>query len=138
VPFIKHTDGCLWPILDDIVGAGIDALDPLEPIAGMDIGRVKALYGDRIAVVGNVDCGELLCRGTTDEVVAAVKETIAKASPGGGHVLASSNSIHPAVNPQNYRAMVEAAREFGRYPIDPELVESYGDKNYIARYLRVQ
>ena len=39
-PFIKHTDGNLWPILDDLVDAGIDALDPIEPIAGMDIGEV--------------------------------------------------------------------------------------------------
>ncbi|RKY03112.1 hypothetical protein DRP77_06875 [Candidatus Poribacteria bacterium] len=135
VPFIKHTDGNIWPIIDMIVDTGIDGLDPLEPIAGMDIGRVKELYGDRIAVVGNVDCGELLSRGTVEEVVEAVKETIAKASPGGGHILASSNSIHPAVKPENYKAMVEAAREFGRYPIDPKLIEEYKGRNYIAKYL---
>ncbi len=133
-PFIKHTDGNLWPILDDIVDAGIDALDPIEPIAGMDIGAVKARYGDRIALCGNVDCGELLSRGTPDEVLEAVKETIAKASPGGGHILASSNSIHPAVRPENYRAMLTAARTFGRYPLDPALVAAYRTRSYIARY----
>jgi uroporphyrinogen decarboxylase len=42
VPFIKHTDGNIWAILDDLVQAGIDALDPIEPAAGMDIGEVKA------------------------------------------------------------------------------------------------
>jgi uroporphyrinogen decarboxylase len=117
VPFIKHTDGNIWPILPMMVEAGIDALDPIEPIAGMDIGEVKARYGDRIAVIGNVDCTEVLSRGTKDDVVRAVKETIKKASPGGGHILASSNSIHPAVKPENYKAMLEAGREFGRYPI---------------------
>jgi len=135
VPFMKHTDGNLWPITDMIVDTGIDCLDPLEPIAGMDIGQVKKRYGDRIAVAGNVDCGELLSRGTPEEVVEAVKETIAKASPGGGHILASSNSIHPAVKPENYRAMVEAAKEFGQYPLDPKMVEEYRSKNYIAKYL---
>lgn len=133
-PFIKHTDGNLWAILDDLVGAGIDALDPIEPIAGMDIGEVKARYGRRIALCGNVDCGELLSRGTPEQVVEAVKETIAKASPGGGHVLASSNSIHPAVKPANYRAMLEAARRFGRYPLDRRLVAKHRRRNYIARY----
>ena len=133
-PFIKHTDGNLWPILDLLVGAYIEALDPIEPIAGMDIGEVKARYGDRIALCGNVDCGELLSRGTPEEVVEAVKETIAKASPGGGHILASSNSIHPAVDPRNYRAMVEAARRFGQYPIDEKMIAEYRTKNYIARY----
>jgi uroporphyrinogen decarboxylase len=135
VPFIKHTDGNIWAILDDLVQAGIDALDPIEPAAGMDIGEVKAKYGDRIAVIGNVDCSFVLTRGTVEEVEEAVKETIAKASPGGGHILASSNSIHPAVKPENYKAMVEAARKFGRYPIDPELVTQYCSRNYIAKYL---
>lgn len=133
-PFIKHTDGNLWPIIDMIVDAGIDCLDPLEPIANMDIGEVKQRYGDCIALAGNIDCGELLSRGTPEEVVAAVKETLAKGAVGGGHILASSNSIHPAVRPQNYTAMVQAARQFGQYPLDPEMVAEYRTKNYIANY----
>ncbi len=136
VPFIKHTDGNVWAILDDMVQAGIDALDPIEPAAGMDIGEVKMKYGNRIAVVGNVDCSFLLTRGTSEEVEEAVKETIAKASPGGGHILASSNSIHPAVKPENYKAMIEAAKRYGRYPIDPDLIANYRHRNYIARYLQ--
>ncbi|MGC9318137.1 MAG: uroporphyrinogen decarboxylase family protein [Armatimonadota bacterium] len=130
-PFIKHTDGNIWRIFDLIVDTGIDAIDPLEPIAGMDIGEVKEAYGDRIAVCGNVDCGELLSRGTPEQVVEAVKETIAKASPGGGHIMASSNSIHPAVRPENYRAMIDASMQFGRYPLDEEMVEQYRQRNYI-------
>jgi uroporphyrinogen decarboxylase len=135
VPFIKHTDGNLWPIMDMIVDTGIDALDPLEPIAGMDIGKVKERYGHRMALAGNIDVTELLTRGTEDDVVDAVKETIAKAGVGGGYILASSNSIHPGVKPENYRAMVEGAREYGQYPLDQEMVEEYRGKDYIARFL---
>ena len=131
-PFIKHTDGNIWPILDDLADAGIDAIDPLEPIAGMDIGEAKARYGHRIALCGNVDCGELLSRGTPEQVIEAVKETIAKASPGGGHILASSNSIHPAVDPRNYRAMLEAGRRYGRYPLDEAMVAEYRERDYMA------
>ena len=47
----------------------------------------------------------------------AVKGCIHKASPGGGHILSSSNSIHAGVPPENFIAMVEAAREYGEYPI---------------------
>jgi uroporphyrinogen decarboxylase len=133
LPFLKHTDGCLWPILDMIVEAGIDVLDPIEPVAGMDIGRVKQLYGDRIALAGNVDCSHLLPYGTTDDVIEAVKETLAKGGADGGLVLASSNSIHPTVKPENYRAMVEAARRYGRYPLDPQMVSEYRQKDYAAR-----
>lgn len=135
VPFIKHTDGNIWTLMDMMVDAGIDAIDPIEPLAGMDIGEVKARYGDRIAVIGNVDCTIVLTRGTPQEVEEAVKETIAKASPGGGHILASSNSIHPAVKPENYITMVATAQKFGVYPIDPGLVNQYRERNYIARYV---
>jgi len=48
VPYIKHTDGNIWAILDMLVEADIDAIDPIEPLAGMDIGEVKARYGDRM------------------------------------------------------------------------------------------
>ena len=135
VPHIKHTDGNLWSIIDMLVDSGTSALDPIEPIANMDIGEVKAKYGDRIAVVGNVDVTGVLPHGTEEEVIEAVKETIAKASPGGGHILASSNSIHPGIKPENYRAMVDAARKFGTYPLDEEMVREYSKKNYIEKYL---
>ena len=134
MPFLKHTDGNLWEVMDDIVTTGIDCLDPLEPIAGMDMGRVKKEYGKRICLAGNVDCGRLLPSASRQEVVEAVKETLAKGAPSGGFILASSNSIHPAVDPENYRAMVEAGREFGAYPLDEEMVREYSQKDYMARY----
>ncbi len=115
---IKHCDGNMWPMLDMAVDAGIDAINPIEPVAGMDIGEVKEKYGKRVCLMGNIDCGNLLGRGSVDEVVRTVKETIAKAAPGGGYVLMSSNSIHSTVRPENLRAMWETTREFGRYPLD--------------------
>ncbi len=114
---VKHTDGNINLLLDMIVETGIDGLHPLEPTANMDIGRVKAEYGDRICVMGNVDCAQLLTFGTPDEVRAAVRECVRAASPGGGHILSSSNSIHSSVKPENFVALVEAAHEYGEYPI---------------------
>jgi len=113
---VKHTDGNIMPLLDMIVEAGVDALNPLEPAAGMNIAEVKKLYGDKIALVGNIDCGELLCFGTPEQVRQTVKWTIEVAGDHGGFILSSSNSIHSSVKPENYLAMVEAGREFGRYP----------------------
>jgi len=114
---VKHTDGNIYPILDMIVDAGIDAINPLEPVAGMDIGDVKRHYGDRVCVIGNIDCGELLSRRSVEEVERTVRQCIAVAAPGGGHMLSSSNSIHSSVRPENYRAMVEAGQRYGHYPI---------------------
>ena len=112
---IKHTDGNLWQILDMLVDSGIDAINPLEPVAGMDIGKVKEIYGGRVCLIGNIDCGELLSNGTTAEVVDAVRQCIDVAAPGGGFILSSSNSIHSSVNPDNYLAMVRAGQEHGVY-----------------------
>lgn len=117
IPFIKHSDGYLWPILDKLVNAGIDALNPIEPAAGMDIGEVKEAYGDRIAVIGNIDCAHLLSFGTPEDVKNAVRECIRKASPGGGHIISSSNVIHSGIPPENYAAMIKAVKEYGCYPI---------------------
>ncbi len=114
---IKHTDGNIWPLLDMMVNTGIDAINPMEPVAGMDIGEVKQRYGDRVCLVGNIDCGELLSNGSVEEVEAAVKECISKASSGGGHIICSSNSIHSSVKPENYLAMIKATEKFGKYPI---------------------
>jgi hypothetical protein len=118
VPFIKHLDGNTTVLLDILVDeVGIDGLHSIEPPAGMDIGWVKRKYGDRITLLGNIDCGHLLTFGTPADVERAVKDIIRVASPGGGHVFASSNSIHSGVRPEIFRAMVDAVKKHGVYPI---------------------
>jgi uroporphyrinogen decarboxylase len=114
---IKHTDGNLWPIIDMIVDSGIDCLDPIDPVAGMDLGAVKRRFGGRIALKGNVDCSHLMTLGTPQEVADATRAAILAGAPGGGYILSSSNSIHSTVKPENYAAMMETLREHGRYPI---------------------
>ena len=114
---IKHTDGNLWPIIDMIVDSGIDCLDPIDPVAGMDLGEVKRRFGARIALKGNVDCSHLMTLGTPAEVAEATRAALREGAPGGGYILSSSNSIHSTVKPENYAAMMDTLREFGRYPV---------------------
>ena len=45
-----------------------------------------------------------------------MKTCLRGGGPGGGFILSSSNTIHRGVRPENYRAMLQALREFGRYP----------------------
>lgn len=131
--YIKHTDGNLKWMLDMLVDAGVDALHPVEPAAGMDIAEVKRRYGDKLCVIGNIDCRKLLTSGSPRDVEEVVKETIAKVAPGGGYILSSSNSIHPGVRPENFVAMVKAARAYGRYPIDERLIAEYSGKCFYAK-----
>jgi hypothetical protein len=118
VPFIKHLDGNTTVLLDTLVHeVRIDGLHSIEPPAGMDIAWVKKKYGKRITLLGNIDCAHLLTFGSRQEIVEAVKDILRKASPGGGHVFSSSNSIHSGVSPQTFWTMMDAVREFGTYPI---------------------
>jgi uroporphyrinogen decarboxylase len=110
---IKHSDGNLYPLLESIVAAGPDGLNPMEPVAGMTIRRTKALVGGRVCLSGNIDCAHLLPHGSTAEVREAVRRAIADGAPGGGFILSSSNSIHSSCRPENFAAMVRAARDFG-------------------------
>ncbi len=117
IPFLKHTDGYIWPILNDIVNTGIDALHPIDPQAKMSLKDVKEKYGDTLCVMGNVDVTNVLPLGTVEETVGDVKRCIKEAAGGGGYVLSSSNSIHDAVKVENFKAMIRAARRYGKYPI---------------------
>jgi len=112
----KHSDGNMWPLMDRLVEAGFDGFHSIQPQC-MDIAKVKERYGDRLCLLGNIDCSYLLPFGNEQEVEEAVRETIAVAAPGGGYVLCSDNTIHPGCKAENYLAMIKAARKYGYYPI---------------------
>jgi len=113
---IFHSDGALQQVLDDIVACGFDGLNPIEPKA-MNINEIKQRYGDRISLIGNIDLGYTLTRGTPAEVKAEVRQRIRDLAPGGGYAVASSNSVPEYVPLANFNAMREATFEYGRYPI---------------------
>lgn len=111
----RHSDGNLWKILDLLLETGYDGLNPLEPQAGMHLKTVKKYCGDRICLMGNIDCVNLLPDGTPEQVDAAVRQAVEDAGGGGGLIICSSNSLHPGVNPENCIAMFEATKKYGRY-----------------------
>lgn len=112
---IKHSDGNIYPLLEMIVSAGPDGINPIEPAAGMDLKTVRRLVGDRVCLVGNIDCAHLLPFGTPAQVQDAVRQAIADAGTGGGFILSSSNSIHSTCRPENVLAMVRVCHDCGAY-----------------------
>ena len=118
LPVFKHSDGDITQIFDVMLDTGINGIHPIDPMAGMDLEKVKKEYGDRVCLLGNVSCAYTLCEGTREEVRAEVKDCIRKAGRGGGYICMSSNSIHSGVKPENYLTMLEAIREFGQYPLE--------------------
>ncbi len=113
----KHTDGNIKPLLPSLIEAGIDAIDPVDPLGGMDLAEIKNQWGDHIAIKGNVDCVGLLTRGTAEEVERAVKACIRSGGPGGGYACSTSNSIHSGVRPDLYQTMIDTLRKHGSYPL---------------------
>jgi uroporphyrinogen decarboxylase len=104
--------------MDIILDTGVDAINPFDPIAGMDLGEGKTKLGDRICLTGNVDTADLLISGNYEDVQRYVAECIRKAGKGGGYICMSSNTIHAKVDPEKYIAMVDAVRKFGKYPLE--------------------
>jgi len=116
-PYVKHTDGNVNALLPGMIAAGVDGFQAIEPGAGMDIAQLKQEYGDRLTLIGNVDCSTVLVDGPVEAVRAQTRQVIRAAAPGGGFLLSTSNSVHPGVKPAYYLAMLETALSVGRYPI---------------------
>ena len=105
----------MLPIMDLLIDTGLDCLHPIDPLAGMSLKKIKEKYGDKICLMGNVNCAGNLVFGTEEDVVEEVKQCLEIGMPGGGYILASSNSIPRSVKPENYAAMIEAGKRYGKY-----------------------
>jgi len=113
IPFLYHSDGILYSVMEDLIACGVTSLHPIEPKA-MDIAEVKAKYGDRLSLCGNIEV-DLLARGTPAEIEQQVIQRIKALAPGGGYCLCSSNSIPDYINLENYIQMVKTGLEWGKY-----------------------
>ena len=109
-----HVCGNQTPLAEMLADSGVDCIEPMDPMGGVDPAEMKCKVGHRVALMGGVATLTLL-RGTPQEVEAEARECIRKAGKGGGYILAAG-CMAPCDTPQeNMRAMVRAAHEFGRY-----------------------
>ncbi len=111
---IKHTDGNIRPILDQLVDANPHALHSLDPQAGIDIADVKMRFGHRVCLIGNVNCG-LLQSGTPEEVEENVRYALRHGMPGGGYVFSTSNCVFTGLPLSRYELMLDIWRREGTY-----------------------
>lgn len=116
-PWIFHSDGNLFPIMEDLLSLGMTAIHPIQPVA-MDIGKMKKEYGKRVAIVGNIDLDYTLPLGTVEEVDAEVRDRIMTAGPGGGYIISSANSLPDYCKLENVLAMSRAIKKYGKYPLE--------------------
>jgi uroporphyrinogen decarboxylase len=109
---LYHTCGSVYRYIDDFIGIGINALNPIQVTArNMEPERLKREFGDRIAFWGGIDSQRVLPQGSPEEVQAEVRRMFEVMGAGGGYVLAAVHNIQPDVAPENVLAMFEAGRQ---------------------------
>ena len=111
---IKHTDGNIMPILSSLVQAGPHALHSIDPMAGVDIREVKRLYGNKVALCGNVHCAAMQT-GTDEEVIASAEYCLTHGKAGGGYIFATSNVPFKGMPPHRYEMVLEIWRRMRAY-----------------------
>lgn len=114
-----HSCGSIWRLLDDIVDAGFDALNPVQTsAANMDPQQLKQTYGDRITFWGGgIDTQQVLPFGTPAEIRAMVRERMRVFGPGGGFVFNPIHNVQGGVPVENLLALYAAVEEFRGYQI---------------------
>ena len=109
-----HTDGDIMPIIDQLIDANPHALHSLDPQGGVDIAEVKRLYGHRVCLIGNVNCG-LLDTGTDEQAIESTRYALRHGMPGGGYIFSTSNCIYTGMRLSRYELMLDVWRREGYY-----------------------
>lgn len=114
-----HTDGDVFPLIEDFIEIGVDILNPIQTSAGKmsNLAELKRRFGKDIVFCGAIDTHHYLPNGTPEEVRDEVKRVIEILAPGGGYLVSSVHTIMDGVPPENILAMVDAVAESGGYPI---------------------
>jgi len=113
-----HICGDTTAIVSDMVESGCDMLS-IDNI--VDLSYVKKEVGDRVPILGNVDPVEVMYLGKPEDVKRSVKECLRKGYDSEkGYILASGCDLSGNLPLENIDAFMEAAREFGKWPLDPK------------------
>jgi uroporphyrinogen decarboxylase len=111
IPCMVHSCGKLDKVLPFLIELGVDVVNPFQPQCN-DIYAVRHQYGQKIALMGNIDITFPLSMGTPDDVRQDVREHLERLAPGGGYIVASGHSIINSIPPENYVAMLETVWEW--------------------------
>ncbi|RKY61161.1 MAG: hypothetical protein DRP95_03215, partial [Candidatus Latescibacterota bacterium] len=116
VKVMHHTCGSVWPLIPLMLERGLDVLQSLQPEASdMDPWALKAEFGERLSFQGGISVQRTLPFGTPEEVRREVRNRIEALAPGGGYILGTAHNIQADVPMENFKALMEAYREYGMY-----------------------
>ena len=115
LPVIYHGCGNVQKIFEDFIETGVDAYNPLEAKAGMDVLELRRKYGHRMAFCGNMD----VIRWAYDSKEELKRTVLTKlnAAKGGGYIYQSDHSVPTSVSGEKYDYVIRILREYGKYPL---------------------
>ena len=106
-----HSCGSVARLLDQIIGCGVDILNPIQTSAAeMDPAELKRRFGDRIVFWGAMDVQQFLPRATPNEVAAHTRALVRVLGKDGGYVMAPAHELQDDIPAENIAAWVEAVR----------------------------
>jgi len=115
LPVIYHGCGNVKAIFQDYIDIGIDAYNPLEAKAGLDVLELRRQYGHSIAFCGNSNI-QVWETGDREAIRREVLQKL-NAAKGGGYIFQSDHSVTSAVSGATYDYIVKLVREHGTYPL---------------------
>jgi hypothetical protein len=115
LPVIYHGCGNVRRIFGDFIECGVDAYNPLEAKAGLDVVDLRRRYGHGIAFCGNMDV--MTWAQASEQELRRVVLTKLNAAKGGGYIFQSDHSVPSNVSARNYEYVINLVREYGRYPL---------------------
>ena len=115
VPILLHVCGDTSDRLDSLVALGINILSLDYKV---DFEFAKKTVGDKVCLMGNINPSETLLLGNPSRVQKESKEVIKKAGVKGNFILSSGCFISPDTPEENVQAMVDAAKMYGKYPLN--------------------
>lgn len=107
-----HSCGNIMPFVPELVEIGVDALNPIEIKAGMDVCRLKREFGDRLVLHGGINA---VLWDKKDEILAEIDRTVPILKENGGYIFSSDHSIPNSVSLENFRAIVAEVKRLGTY-----------------------
>ena len=114
-----HSDGSIFDVLPDVIAAGIEVLNPVQPQAKqMDAVALKEKFGKQLVFHGGLDQQHTIPHGTVADAEGEVKRVLRALAKGGGYIFSPCHNLQPDVPPENILAIYRTAAEFGRYPIE--------------------
>ena len=110
--YMQHSCGAVRPIIPNLIRCGIDALEPIQKVVGMEVDGLKKDFGDKICFQGGIDTQHVLPHGTPEEVYEETTRVIKALYKDGGYILCGSQDFEGDVPPENICALYEAAKQF--------------------------